>query len=155
MANTYTQIHIHVVFAVKYRIALINPKWEGDLYRYITGIIQSQGHKVLQINGMPDHIHILIGMRPNQSLSELIRSTKSRSTEWINANHKEVAHFLWQKGYGAFSLSREDIPRVATYIRNQKKHHMNTSFDDEFIQLLNDCKIEFDEKFLLKSANRR
>ncbi len=151
MPNSYSQIHIHVIFAVKYRAALIKPSWETDLYKYMTGIIQSHGHKVLQINGMPDHVHILIGLRPVQSLSDLIRSVKSRSTEWINLRQKGKPHFLWQSGYGAFSLSRGDVVRVTNYIRNQKIHHKRKSFLNEFISTLDECKIEYNRKYLLSS----
>ncbi|MCA6079255.1 IS200/IS605 family transposase [Fulvivirga sedimenti] len=151
MANTYTQLHIHIVFAVKYRDALINPCWETDLYKYITGIVQSQGHKVIQINGMPDHIHILIGLRPCQSLAHLMMSVKSRSANWINSTKQGKRRFIWQSGYGAFSVSRGDLGRVANYIRKQKIHHQRISFDDELISALKENEIEFNRKYLLVS----
>src|SRR5699024_5842704 len=123
MANTYTQIHIHAVFAVRNRLSLINESWEEELYKYITGIIQNQGHKLLAINGMPDHLHILFGMRPVQSLSELMQDIKGDSSKWINNKRLVKGRFSWQAGYGAFSYAKSQLPNVIRYIENQKKHH--------------------------------
>lgn len=106
MPNTYTQIHIHVIFAIQNRLSLISKSWEKRLYQYITGIIQNHGHKLLSINGMPDHIHILFGMRPSQSLSDLMRDVKGDSSLWINENKFVAGKFSWQEGYGAFSYSK-------------------------------------------------
>ena len=103
MPNTYTQIHIQFVFAVKYRQGLIKKEWKDDLYKYITGIIQNQGHKLLAINGVEDHIHILIGLRPKQSISDLMQDVKGGSSKWINDNKFTLGRFEWQEGYGAFS----------------------------------------------------
>ena len=113
MANTYTQIHIHFVFAVKFRNGIIQSKeWKDSLYKYITGIIQkNNGHKLLSINGMPDHIHILIGIRPSQSVSDLMKDVKQGSSLWINENKLAKCHFEWQEGYGAFSYSKSQIPK--------------------------------------------
>ena len=123
MANHYTQLHIQLIFAVKYREALIRPEWESDLYKYITGIIQSREHKMLAINGMPDHVHIFIGLNPNESISDLIRETKKASTNFIKENKFTKHRFQWQGGYGAFSYSHSAIDNVVKYIRNQKEHH--------------------------------
>src|SRR5690606_21753566 len=131
MANTYTQIHIQAVFAVQNRQSLINPEWKDELYKYITGIIQSYDHKVLQINGMPDHIHIFFGMRPSQSLSDLMKQLKQDSSKWINTNGFADGKFSWQAGYGAFSYSKSDVPRIIKYIANQEEHHKIKSFDEE------------------------
>lgn len=106
MANTYTQIHIHIIIAVQNRQSLIREEWSSDLYKYITGIVQNHGHKVLQINGTPDHAHVLIGFRPTQSLSDLMKYVKQDSTKWINHNAYVNGRFSWQKGFGAFSHSR-------------------------------------------------
>jgi REP element-mobilizing transposase RayT len=121
MANTFTQIHIHTVFAVQNRISLISENWETRLYQYITGIIQNHEHKVLAINGMPDHVHIIFGMRPTQSLSELLQDVKGDSSRWINENKFTSGKFSWQEGYGAFSYSKSQLNAVIKYINNQKK----------------------------------
>ncbi|MBN2709427.1 MAG: IS200/IS605 family transposase [Calditrichaceae bacterium] len=154
MPNTYTQIHIHVVFAVQNRISFISKTWEQRLYQYITGIIQNHGHKMLAINGMPDHVHILFGMRPTQSLSDLMRDVKGDSSLWINENKFVVGKFSWQEGYGAFSYSKSQISAVATYIENQKQHHKNKNFVEEYIKILQDFEIEFDEKFIFKPIDK-
>lgn len=112
MANTYTQIHIQTVFAVQGRANLITTAWKDELYRYITGIIQNHGHKLLQINGMPDHLHILFGMRPTQALSVLMQQVKQDSSAWINQKGFVRGRFSWQEGYGAFSYSKRDVPDV-------------------------------------------
>ncbi len=110
MANSYTQIHIHTIFAVRTRAGLIQQQWRDDLYKYIVGIIQRNQHKVLSINGMPDHIHILFGMRPVQSLSDLMQDVKGSSSKWINDQRFVIGHFEWQSGYGAFSYSKSADP---------------------------------------------
>ena len=150
MANTYTQIHIQMVFAVQNRQSLINKEWKDELYKYITGIIQNHNHKVLQINGMPDHIHILFGMRPTQSLSDLMKQVKQDSSKWINKKGFVNGKFSWQAGYGAFSYAKSEISNVIHYIKNQEVHHKSVSFQDEYLQLLNEFDIEFDERFILK-----
>ena len=129
MANTYTQIHIQAVFAVQNRACVIRKAWKEDLYKYMTGIIQNHGHKVLAINGMPDHVHILFGMRPTQSLSELMQDVKGDSSKWINQNRLVKGKFSWQEGYGAFSYSKSHVDRVIKYILNQEKHHIRKTFN--------------------------
>jgi putative transposase len=150
MANTYTQIHIQTVIAVRNRIALIQPNWEDRLYRYISGIIQNHEHKLLAINGMPDHVHIFFGMRPNQSISDLMRDVKSRSSQWINENKFTPGKFYWQEGYSAFSYAKAQVPNVIRYVRNQKNHHMKVNFQDEYIKLLKEFDINYDSKYLFK-----
>ncbi|MGB4959206.1 MAG: IS200/IS605 family transposase [Saprospiraceae bacterium] len=150
MANTYTQIHIQAVFAVENRISLVNPEWKDELYRYITGIIQHYDHKVLQINGMPDHIHILFGMRPTQSIAELMKMVKQDSSKWLNGKYFKKDKFSWQTGYGAFSYAKSDIQNVINYIKNQEHHHTLVTFQEEYIQLLKDFNIEYDERYILK-----
>ena len=118
MSNTYTQLHIQFVFAVKYRAALIQKEWKGRLHQYITGIFQANEHKVLQINSVCDHIHIFIGMRPNQSISALVQNVKTESSKWIKAEKLCSSSFAWQEGYGAFSYSRSHVPAVIRYIQN-------------------------------------
>ncbi len=153
MANTYTQIHIQTVFAVSNRQSLISSKWENELFKYITGIIQNYGHKVLQINGTTDHIHIVFGMRPNQSLSELMKNVKQDSSAWINKKGYINGRFSWQAGFGAFSYSKSELPRVIEYVRNQKQHHKKESFIDEYLRFLKEFEIDFDERYILKSVH--
>jgi REP element-mobilizing transposase RayT len=151
MANTYTQIHIHVVFSVQNRLSLISDKWKEQLYQYITGIVQNNGHKLLAINGMSDHVHILFGMRPLQSLSDLMQDIKGDSSKWINNNRFVVGKFAWQQGYGAFSYSKNDLHKVISYIENQENHHRGKTFVDEYTTMLNDLRIDFDERYIFKS----
>lgn len=150
MPNTYTQIHIQVVFAVQNRQSLINEGWKSELNKYITGIIQNNNHKVLQINGMPDHIHILFGMRPTQALSDLMKMVKHDSSKWINDKRLVQGKFSWQSGYGAFSYSKSDVPRIINYIKNQEAHHKKVEFQDEYLKLLKDFDVEYDERYILK-----
>ncbi len=151
MANTYTQIHIHTVFAVQNRLSLIQNLWKDKLYQYIIGIIQNHGHKVLTIGGMPDHIHILFGFRPTESLSTLVQQTKRDSSEWINRNKFVEGHFSWQEGYGAFSYSKSQLTQVSTYIENQETHHKKRTFHEEYKKILSDFGIEYDEKYIFKT----
>jgi putative transposase len=150
MSNTYTQIHIHFVFAVKYRLALIDKEWQEELHKYITGIIQNNNHKLLIINGVADHVHILIGMRPTQSISDLMKDTKQFSSKWINDNKKTKSRFEWQEGYGAFSIGTSDIDSVAKYISNQEEYHKTITFKNEYLKLLQDYNIEYEEKYIFK-----
>ncbi|MDZ7755849.1 IS200/IS605 family transposase [Rhodohalobacter sp.] len=150
MANTYTQIHIHTIFAVQNRQSLIRNDWCDDLYKYITGIVQNHNHKVLQINGMPDHVHLLLGFRPTQSLSELMKYVKQDSTKWINQNAFVNGRFSWQEGYGAFSHSRAQVPQVVKYIQNQEEHHKKRSFREEYLDLLEKFEVDYDERFIFK-----
>lgn len=151
MANTYTQIHIQAVFAVQDRASLISTAWKEELYRYITGIVQNNGHKLLQINGMPDHVHILMGMRPVQALSDLMKQVKQDSSKWINQRGFVRGRFSWQEGYGAFSYSKRDVPCVIAYIANQEEHHRVRTFKEEYLEFLKDFEIEHDERYIFKA----
>lgn len=153
MANTYTQIHIHIIIAVQNRQSLIREEWSSDLYKYITGIVQNHGHKVLQINGTPDHAHVLIGFRPTQSLSDLMKYVKQDSTKWINHNAYVNGRFSWQKGFGAFSHSRSQVPQVVKYIQQQKEHHKKRSFREEYLEFLQKYEVDFDERYIFKSLS--
>jgi putative transposase len=148
--GTYSKMYTQMVFAVKRRESLIHNSWEEHLYKYITGIVQNKDQKMLAINGMPDHIHILIGMEPSCRISDLVREIKKSSNNFINENKFSKFHFNWQDGYGAFTYSRADIDRVIKYIMNQKEHHQKKTFREEYIQMLNDFNIEFDEKYLFE-----
>ena len=143
MPNTYSQIHIQFVFAVKYRAALIQHHWKDRLHKYITGIIQANEHKMLQINSMPDHIHIFIGMRPKQSASSLIQNVKTESTKWINDNHLCPELFKWQNGFGAFSYSKSHVNNVIRYIQNQESHHQKIGFLEEYKDMLTVFEVEY------------
>ena len=146
MADVFSQIYIQTVFAVKNRQALILPEWEENLYRYTTGIIEKRGHKMLAINGMPDHIHIFIGLKPSEALSDLVREIKNASNDFIKDNKFSKFHFEWQAGFGAFSYSRSHVDAVCKYILNQKEHHKQRSFEQEFLKILTDFDIEIGRK---------
>jgi REP element-mobilizing transposase RayT len=145
MANTYTQIHIQIVFAVQNRASLINKDWKDELFKYISGIVQNNNHKLLAINGMPDHVHLLIGMRPNQSISNLVQMIKGDSSRWINEKKFVAGKFSWQEGYGAFSYEKSQVPRIIKYIQTQEEHHQKRSFIDEYLDLLETFEIDYDE----------
>ncbi|MDR1810226.1 MAG: IS200/IS605 family transposase [Prevotella sp.] len=151
MANTYTQIHIHAIFAVQNRLSLIGNNWRDRLYRYIIAIIQNHEHKVLSIGGTSDHIHVLFGFRLIQSLSELMQNVKRNSSEWINKEKLVRGKFSWQEGYGAFSYSKSQIPQVIRYIENQEAHHKKRTFMDEYKKILTDFGLEYDEKYIFKA----
>ncbi|MEO8772581.1 MAG: IS200/IS605 family transposase [Ferruginibacter sp.] len=150
MANTYTQLHIQFVFAVKFRQALIQNEWKERLHEYITGIFQDNNHKMLQVNSMPDHIHIFIGMRPHQSISSLIQNVKTESSKWIKSQDFCSHPFAWQEGYGAFTYSKSHVQNVIHYIQNQEIHHRKETFLQEYIKLLTAFEIEWDEKYIFK-----
>ncbi|MBT3802911.1 MAG: transposase [Bacteroidetes bacterium] len=124
--------------------------WKEELYRYIIGIIKENNHKPLIINGMPDHIHILLGLRPAQSISDLLKDIKGSSSKWINEKGFLPVQFSWQGGYGAFSYSKQDLPKVIKYIKNQEIHHKKKSFNEEYVELLHEFDIEYDNQFLFK-----
>jgi putative transposase len=150
MPNTYTQLYIHCVFAVKYRAAVIQPDWEDRLHKYITGIVQGNGHKLLAINSMPDHLHLFVGLNPKQSISEMMRQVKGDSSEFINKEKFTKRKFYWQEGYGAFSNSRSQIDSVVRYILNQKQHHSNKTFTEEYLDMLKDYAVEYDAKYIFQ-----
>jgi REP element-mobilizing transposase RayT len=148
MSNTYTQVHIHAVFTVQNRECIIRNQWKDELYKYITGIIRNNDHKVLAINGMPDHIHILFGMRPTQSLSEIIQIIKANSSKWINSQNFIAGRFSWQEGYAAFSYNKSLLPNVINYIARQEEHHKKKTFLEEYKEILDAFEIEYNDRFL-------
>ncbi len=150
MANTYTQLYIQTVFAPKRKHSLIEEKWEESLYMYITGIIKKNNHRLFAINGMQDHIHILISMSPHQSLSDLMKLVKSNSSKWINDNNLTAGRFEWQEGFGGFSYSKSHVPAVARYIENQKIHHKKDTFLEEYRKLLKLFEIDYDEEYIFR-----
>jgi REP element-mobilizing transposase RayT len=150
MPNTYTQIYIQVVFTVQNRISLIRNEWKDELYKYITGIIQNNGHKLIAINGVADHLHIFIGMKPSQSLSDLMQDVKGDSSKWINEKGFVKGKFEWQAGFGGFSYSLSQIDQVVKYIQNQEIHHAKKTFLQEYIEFLEKFKVPYDERYLFK-----
>jgi len=150
MSNTYTQISIQVVFAVKHRNALIKPSFKEDLQKYIAGILKNQNQKLLAINSMPDHIHIFFGMSPETKLSYLIRDIKSDSSTFVNENKLSKYKFHWQEGYGAFSYSRSQRDAVIKYIMNQEKHHSKKTFREEYVEFLKKHDISYNDKYLFE-----
>jgi len=151
MANTYTQIHLQFVFAVKYRDGLIHSSFKDELYQYITGIIKNHNHKLLAINGMPDHVHILVGMRPTQSVSDLMQDIKGSSSKWINEKRFLKVKFEWQEGYGAFSYAKSQVNTVVNYIKNQEQHHAVRSFNQEYLEFLAEFEVTYDERYIFKA----
>ena len=150
MANTYTQIHVHAIAAVKYRNAIIQPTWNESLHQYITGVVQNNGHKMIQINSMPDHLHLFFGFRPAQSLSDLMRLVKCDSSEWLNKQKLTPSKFQWQEGFGVFSYSKSQVKAVADYIEYQQIHHQKKTFLEEYIEFLDSFEIDYDNRYLFK-----
>lgn len=150
MPNTYTQIILQFVIVVKYRAAIIDESWEDELYKYITGIVQNNNHKMLCINGMPDHIHILVGFHTTQSISDFMRDVKANSSKWINENKLTKKKFEWQTGYGAFSYSKSHMKNVVNYINNQKQHHHKQTFLEEYKDFLEKFEVDYNFEFSFK-----
>ena len=153
MANTYTQIHLQLIFGVKYREALIDPNWEAELHKYISEIIMKRSHKLLCINGAEDHLHALIGYRPSDPLPDLMEEIKAYSSKWINKRGFIKYKFHWQGGYGAFSYSKSDLMNVIKYIQNQKEHHKKISFVEEYQKFLQLFDVDFDERYIFKQPS--
>ncbi len=150
MAGTYSQIYIQVVFAVHGRESLIHATWEEELYKYITGIVQNKNQKMLAINGMPDHIHFVIGMKPSICLSDLVREVKKSSNEFVKKQRFTKFNFEWQEGFGAFSYGHSQLDKVIAYVMNQKEHHKKTTFKDEYKALLRKFDVEFRDEYLFE-----
>ncbi len=148
MAGTFSQIYIQCVFAVKGRKAIIEKQWKEELYKYMAGIIQNKGQKSIIINGVEDHVHLFIGLKPSIALSDLVRDVKNNSTNFINSNNWVRRKFSWQEGFGAFSYSQSHIQNVYRYIQNQEEHHRKKSFKEEYIDLLEKFEVPFEERFL-------
>lgn len=148
MANTYTQLYVQVVFVVKNRLSLIREEWKQELCKYISGIIKNNEHKLLAINGVGDHAHILLGMKPVQSLADLMQDIKGSSSKWINDKKFMHGKFEWQAGYGAFTYSHSQISRVIEYIQNQEVHHKKSTFKEEYVSFLKSFEISYNENYL-------
>ena len=150
MGDTYTQLYIQLVFAVKHRKNFIHPTWKHSMYKYITAVVQNDKHKMLAINGMPDHIHIFFGLNPAISISDVVKDIKRASNNLINDNNLVSQKFEWQGGFGAFSYSRSHISNVCRYIENQETHHGGMSFKEEYIVLLKAFDISFKDEYLFE-----
>jgi putative transposase len=150
MANTYSQIYIQTVFIVQDRDCLLKKEWREELYQYITGIVQNRGNKLIQIGGVADHIHLFVGLKPAESIAELMKWVKGDSSEWIN-DKKFLKHkFQWQTGYGAFSYGHSQIDAVCKYIQNQEEHHRKKTFMEEYLDFLEKFNVPYDERYIFK-----
>ena len=152
MANTYSQLYIHIVFAVKGRQNLIETVWKDEIYKVITGIITNKQQKLIAINGMPDHIHILIGLKPDKSISDLVRDIKANSSKFINNQKWINGKFEWQTGFGAFSYSHSQLTNVINYIQNQEQHHKTKTFKEEYVEFLKLFNVEFKNEYLFEDV---
>lgn len=150
MANTYTQLYIQIVFAVKGRQNLILKQHREELNKYITGVVQKREHKMLAVNCMPDHAHVFVGINPKQSISDLVRDIKSHSSAFISDNKWTGGKFNWQEGFGAFSYSQSHIDAVVQYVLNQEEHHRIKTFKEEYLDFLKKFEVEYDEKYLFE-----
>ena len=148
MADSYTKLYIQLVFTVKRRECLIHADWENELYKYITGIIKLKDQSLIAINGMPDHTHMFIRIKPTCALSDLVREVKKASTNFINENKFTKHTFSWQNGFGAFSYNERQVEMITNYIKGQKAHHAKKKFKDEYIGLLKEFKIDYKEEYL-------
>lgn len=148
MAGTYSQLYIQVVFAVKGRENLIHKEWRDDIHKYISGIIKGKDQKPIIVNGVSDHIHAFIGLRPSIAISDLVRDIKNNSSKFINDNKLTRGKFSWQSGYGAFSYSHREIETVYNYILNQEEHHKKKSFREEYMQFLTEFEVTHEEQYL-------
>ena len=151
MANTYSQIYIQTVFAVKHREALIQKEWRDDLHRYMTGILKEKGQKSLAIGGIHDHVHIFFGYHNlTMTLPNLVQEMKKSTNVWVNENKLSLHHFDWQAGYGAFSYSRSQVDAVCKYVLNQEEHHKKRTFQEEYFDLLEKFDIAYDKKYVFE-----
>lgn len=150
MPGTFSQIYIQNVFAVKGRENLLNKAWRSEVFKYMTGIIKNKGQKPIIINGVTDHIHLFIGMKPSMALADLMRDVKNNSTNFINENRWLPGKFRWQEGYGAFSYSHSQIDKVYRYILHQEEHHKKRTFREEYLEFLDRYEIPYEERFLFE-----
>lgn len=153
MAGTYSQIYIHCIFAVKGKINLLHKPWRDEVFKYIAGIIKGKNQKPIIVNGVTDHIHIFVGLKPSMSVSDLVRDIKNNSSKFINEQKFTKSKFAWQEGYGAFSYAHSQLNNVYQYIAKQEEHHRKKTFKEEYTVLLQKFEIEFDEKFLFEWLN--
>ncbi|HYI78168.1 MAG TPA: IS200/IS605 family transposase [Chryseolinea sp.] len=150
MANTYHQIYLQIVFAVKYRRAVMDKSWRGKLHGVIGNLINETKCKTLIVNGVEDHVHCLVGLKPAISVSDLMKSVKALSSKYINDHSLTPARFEWQEGFGAFSYSRREIDNVYKYIQRQEEHHKVQVFREEYLELLKEFEVEYDERYIFQ-----
>jgi putative transposase len=150
MANTYSQLYIHIVFSVKGRQNLIQKHWKDELHKYICGIVNGKNQKVYAIGGVADHIHLLVSINPSMAISDLVRDVKANSSKWINEKRFLNTKFQWQEGFGAFSYAQSQLNNVIAYINNQEQHHQKKTFKDEYLELLQNFEIDYNEKYLFE-----
>lgn len=150
MAGTYSQIYIQIVFAVKGRQNLIGKEWQEELNKYISGIITNKGHKTMIVNGVSDHIHVFVGLKPSMAISDLVRDIKNNSSNFINDRKLVKGKFSWQEGYGAFSYAQSQVKTVYNYILNQEAHHKKKTFKDEYHDFIEEFEIDYNEKYLFE-----
>ena len=148
MADTYTQLYIHIIFAVKGRQSLIPKQHKDELHKYITGIIDSKQQTAIQINSMPDHIHILVGITPDVAISDLVRDIKANSSKFINKKRWIAGRFEWQTGFAAFSYAHSQLDTVARYIKNQEEHHSRQTFREEYLAFLKRFNVSYHPKYV-------
>jgi len=151
MANTYHQVYIQVVFAVKYREAVIVNEWKSQLFGVIGNLINETGCKTIIVNGVVDHIHCFLGLKPTVSISELMKTVKAKSSKYINDNNLTKSRFEWQEGYGAFSYGHSQINAVYKYIANQEEHHKKQDFKEEYLKFLDKFQVPFDERYVFEN----
>jgi len=146
--STFTQLYIHIVFRVKNPQNVLPKEPRTKVYKYMTGIIKNLGHNPIIINGMPDHCHILVGLKPDKTIADLVKEVKRSSTNYVNENKLIYGKFSWQEGYGAFSYSRSQLDTLINYIKNQETHHKKKTFRDEYIEILDKFGVEYDLKWI-------
>ena len=148
MAGTYSQIYIQYVFAVKCRQNLLHKTWRDDVFKYISGIITAKGQKAIIVNGVEDHVHVFVGLKPSMNISDLVRDIKNNSSKFINEQGWLKEKFSWQEGYGAFSYSHSHIENVYNYVLNQEEHHRKQTFKEEYLDFLKKFEVDYNEKYL-------
>lgn len=150
MANTYHQVYIQAVFAVKYRAAVLDKEWRANVFSVIGNLINETGCKTIIVNGVEDHVHCFFGLKPTVSISELMKVVKAKSSKYINDNRLLLNRFEWQEGYGVFSYSHTQVGTIFKYIKNQEKHHTKATFHEEYQATLEDFAVPFEEKYLFE-----
>lgn len=148
MANTFTALHFHIVFSTKNRERWLTPVIEKDVWRYLGGICRAHGIKALQIGGVEDHVHLLLGIPPTLALSDVMKRIKGESSKWLSREKRGMARFAWQDGFGAFSVGKSQITDTVHYIQSQREHHQVTTFEEEYRRFLRIHEIEADEKYM-------
>jgi len=151
MANTYHQIYLQTVFAVKYRNAVIHKDWRPKLLGVIGNLINEANCKTIIVNGVEDHVHCFIGLKPVVSVSELMKTVKAKSSKYVNDHFLTPERFEWQEGYGVFSYGQRDVDMIYKYIQNQEEHHATQTFKDEYLELLKEFKIEYDDQYIFNN----